>query len=200
MTQEIKPKYFRTRAVFRAWLEKNHAKKTELWLLFYKKHTGKACVSYPEAVEEALCFGWIDGKLKSIDGETHMQRFTPRKNGSTWSKVNKERVLNLISSGMMTDAGMLKVEDAMKTGWWAKAYSVSDKLDIPPAFANALKADPIALHNFNSLSASLRNMYVRHYAFAKMDATKENRLAKIIEHLRDNIKPGWWARKEKDDG
>ncbi len=103
--QITNPKHFKNRDELRKWLEKNHATKSELWLLFYKVKTGKKSVRYPEAVEEALCFGWIDGILKRIDDEKHAQRFTPRNPKSIWSKVNKERAKRMIDAGKMTDAG-----------------------------------------------------------------------------------------------
>ncbi|MCD4740842.1 bacteriocin-protection protein [archaeon] len=103
-------KYFRDRHCWRAWLEKNWNSKKELWVVFYKKHTGKQCVSYENAVEEALCFGWIDGTLKRIDDEKHAVRFTPRRAGSVWANSNKIRIKKLIKQGKMAEPGMKKVK------------------------------------------------------------------------------------------
>src|SRR4030042_3901104 len=123
--QITNPKHFKNRGEFRKWLEKNHAKKTELWILFYKVRTNKKSVRYAEAVEEALCFGWIDGILKRIDDEKHAQRFTPRNPKSIWSKVNKERAKRMINEGKMTNAGLIKIKDAKKSGWWQNAYTTT---------------------------------------------------------------------------
>jgi len=102
--QITNPKHFKSRTEFRKWLEKNHDKQKELWILFYKVHTNKKSLRYAEAVEESLCFGWIDGIVKRIDDEKHAQRYTPRNPKSIWSKVNKERAKRMIDAGKMTDA------------------------------------------------------------------------------------------------
>lgn len=97
--------YTRDRAAWRAWLGKHHAAATEAWLLCYKKHTGKPCVAYEDAVNEALCFGWIDGTVKRIDADRYMQRFTPRRRGSQWSATNVRRYWKLLRAGLVTKAG-----------------------------------------------------------------------------------------------
>lgn len=104
--------HFGHRNEWRAWLEENHATAQELWLVIYKKHTGKVGVTYEEAVEEALCFGWIDGVMKRLDAEKYALRFSPRKKGSVWSESNKRRVTKLIKQGRMTEAGLVKVKEA----------------------------------------------------------------------------------------
>jgi uncharacterized protein YdeI (YjbR/CyaY-like superfamily) len=112
------PQYFRNGAELRAWLQHNHAEATEVWVLMYKKHTGKPGVTLEEATEEALCFGWIDSVLRRIDDEKHALRFTPRKKGSNWSESNKKRVAKLIEQGRMTEAGLTKIDEAKQTGKW----------------------------------------------------------------------------------
>ena len=102
----FKEHYAKDRAAWRKWLEKNHAKEDGVWLIYYKKSSGKAAISYEESVEEALCFGWIDGTNKGIDEETYAGRFTPRRSKSPWSASNRERVARLIRDGRMTEAGM----------------------------------------------------------------------------------------------
>ena len=105
--------YAEDRAEWRAWLETNHTLETEIWLLFYKRHTGKPRVAYPDAVEEALCFGWIDSTIRRVDDATYAQRFTPRRPGSSWSELSKRRVARLVQEGRMTKAGLAKVDFAL---------------------------------------------------------------------------------------
>lgn len=189
---EVNPKYFKTRNSFRRWLSVNHDKKQELWLLFYKKHTGKPSIMYDEAVEEALCFGWIDGILKRIDDEKYKQRFSPRKSDSIWSKLNKQRSLNMIEQGKMTNAGLLKIDEAKKHGWWDKAYSLKQSHKLLPEFNKVLSLDPEAQKNFNSFSKSQRNQYAFWINLAKKKETKLKRIAIAIERLKQNKKPGWF--------
>jgi len=113
----LKPKvYARDREQWRAWLEKKHAGEREAWLVFFKKHVGKPCIGYAEAVEEAICFGWIDGLKKGIDGETYAFRFTPRKPGSKWSPLNTDRYHRMVEAGRMTPAGRAAYEAGKPLG------------------------------------------------------------------------------------
>ena len=105
--------YAKDRAEWQAWLETNHTLETEIWLLFYKRHTGKPRVAYPDAVEEALCFGWIDSTIRRVDDATYAQRFTPRRPGSSWSELNKRRVARLVQQGRMTKTGLAKADFAL---------------------------------------------------------------------------------------
>jgi uncharacterized protein YdeI (YjbR/CyaY-like superfamily) len=111
------------RVTWRDWLERHHIDKSEIWLVFLKKHVDEPCVTYDEAVEEALCFGWIDGVLRRIDDREHAVRFTPRKPGSVWSESNVVRVERLIAEGRMTEAGMALVRAAKESGAWDEAVS-----------------------------------------------------------------------------
>jgi uncharacterized protein YdeI (YjbR/CyaY-like superfamily) len=183
--------YFKNKQEWRKWLEENHSKATELWLVYFKKHTKMPSVSYAEAVEEALCFGWIDGIVKSIDAETYMQRFTPRKPKSTWSKVNKERCLKLIEEGKMTEAGLRLIEEAKKSGWWENAYQTSNqKVVLSDNFKVALKQNPKAESFFLSLTDGQKNQYIRYIESAKRKETKLRRIDKVIERLEKKMKPG----------
>jgi uncharacterized protein YdeI (YjbR/CyaY-like superfamily) len=105
---------------WRAWLEANHSVEKEVWLMFYKKHAATPCVTYEEATEEALCFGWIDSLMKRIDDEKRALRYTPRRKGSLWSERNKRLVARLIEQGRMTEAGLAKIEEAKQNGGWDK--------------------------------------------------------------------------------
>ena len=188
--QITNPKHFKNRNEFRKWLEKNHAKKSELWLLFYKVKTGKKSVRYPEAVEEALCFGWIDGILKRIDDEKHAQRFTPRNPKSIWSKVNKERAKRMIKEGKMTDAGLQKIKAAKKSGWWDKAYSFDVEKMMSAEMKKVLMSDKEAWKNFQNFSKGYQNTYIFWVNYAKREETKKKRIQIVLERAKRNEPPG----------
>jgi len=177
------------RGSWRAWLEKHHGVKKEIWLIFFKKHTGKACVSYPEAVEEALCFGWIDGILKRIDDKKHTVRFTPRKPRSRWSELNKTRVRRMIREGRMAKLGMDRVRDAKRSGEWQKTYE--READHPvPELERALADDPAARENFESFPPSARKMYRVWILDAKREETRLRRIREVVRRAALNQKPG----------
>src|SRR5512137_1551977 len=116
MVEITKRKSFKNRDAWRVWLEKNHTREKELWLVLYKKNSGKPTVSYDEAVEEALCFGWIDGVIQGIDEEKYATRFSPRRPKSIWSEANKKRVAKMIEQGRITDTGLAKIEEGKRSG------------------------------------------------------------------------------------
>src|SRR5512139_2793896 len=146
--------HFAHRDEWRAWLEANHATAAEVWLIHYKKHTGKPGPTYEEAVEEALCFGWIDGLLKPIDAEKYALRFSPRKKGSVWSETNKRRVAKLIKQGRMTEAGFAKIKEAKANGEWRAAARREDSANVPADLVQALNASQQARRNFDRLAPS----------------------------------------------
>ena len=119
-----------SRAAWRRWLEKHHAAKSEVWIAYYKKHTGKPCVSYEEAVEEALCFGWIDGQVRRLDDDSYAQRFTPRRSGSQWSTVNLRRFERLRAEGRVTAAGLCETLRLIEEGKAISADASKAMLDI----------------------------------------------------------------------
>ena len=147
----MKTVYCKNRDEWRAWLEQNHAIEKDIWLIYYKKYTKKETVFYSEAVDEALCFGWIDSIVKSIDDQTYMQRYSPRKAKSVWSLVNKNKVKRLLEEKKMTQAGMLTVKWAKESGEWEKAYSLKDILEMPIELEQALKSNQLAFDNFYKL-------------------------------------------------
>jgi uncharacterized protein YdeI (YjbR/CyaY-like superfamily) len=168
--------YAPDRAAWRAWLAAHGPTERELWLIFYKVHTGAPCVTYDEAVEEALCFGWIDGLIKRVDDDRYAQRFSPRKPGSNWSDLNKARVRKLVAAGRMTPAGLATVtfplDPAADTAAPRAAPALSDDL------LARLQADAAAWAAFNRLAPSHR----RRYAGWIMDAVKpETRLRRLEE-------------------
>ena len=178
------------REEWRAWLEKNHSTKGEIWLLFYKKYTRKPCVSYDDALDEALCFGWVDSIVKRVDDERYLRKFTPRRSGSVWSDVNKKRVERLIREGGMAEAGLAKVMDAKESGDWFKRRVRRKELVVPAFFEQELAANKKALENFNGLAPSYRRNMVGWVLSAKEEETRRKRLAEVIGVLERGEKLG----------
>ncbi|TAL69907.1 MAG: hypothetical protein EPN82_04625 [Bacteroidetes bacterium] len=178
---EITKTYYpKTRNEWRKWLEKNHKKEKEIWLVFYKKHTGKPRVSYDDAVEEALCFGWIDSTVKRIDDEKYCQKFTPRNQKSGWSELNIMRVNKLNKEGKMTDAGMEKFKPENKN---SQRIDNSDDKNIPSFILSVLKKNPTAYNSFKQLAPSHKKNYLRWIMEAKKVETKQRRLEKAMKML-----------------
>jgi uncharacterized protein YdeI (YjbR/CyaY-like superfamily) len=179
---EITKTYYpKKRSDWRKWLEKNHKKEKEIWLFFYKKHTGKQRISYGDAVEEALCFGWIDSTVKRIDEEKYCQKFSPRNNNSVWSELNIKRVKKLIKEGKMTDAGMVKFKsDNIIT---PTRLINTDEKDIPSFILDALKKSPSALEKFQKIAPSHKRNYLRWITEAKREETRQRRLAQAVKML-----------------
>ena len=175
-------------------MEKHHDNKKEIWLIFYKKQTGKQSISYDDVVEEAICFGWIDGIRKKIDDERFAHRFTPRKINSIWSDINKKRAEKMIKAGKMIEAGLTKIEAAKKNGKWFATYGSKKKLDIPPDLKDALIKNNKAMDNFNKFANTYRNVYIRWFNRAKTEKTRKNRIDMIIKLAEQNEKEMW--RKE----
>ncbi len=190
MVSEGAPKSFESRDAWRAWLAKNHGSAKELWLVFHKKHTGKAGLAYDEAVEEALCFGWIDGILKRIHDEKHMTRFCPRRANSIWSERNKDRVRRMIGAGRMTEAGLAKVREAKKNGQWDKAAQREDTSIVPAELAGALAKDERARLNFEKLAPSYRRQFIYWVGAAKRQETRRKRVAEAVRMIRENKRLG----------
>ncbi len=180
----------RNREEWRNWLEKNQARKTEVWLVFLKQHTEKPNVSYNDAVEEALCFGWIDGVKRSIDEDRYMHRFTPRKADSKWSKLNKERALRMRRAGQMAPAGEKSVKLAKRNGKWAEPVSASTSFSMPPELQARLKKHKKAATFFASLAPSYQRQYIAWIATAKRSETKERRLDEAVGLLSRGEKLG----------
>lgn len=178
------------RAGWRAWLHKNHRKSDEVWLVLYKKHTGKQSVSYRESVEEALCFGWIDGKKRSIDDERYAYRFTPRKPGSKWSPLNIELATRLQREGRMTKAGLAAFEAREAYDEETLKQLAASEVALTPALERAIRKNKRAWKNFNDLAPGYRKRYVRWLLDAKREATRERRLVEAIRLLENNEKLG----------
>jgi len=174
---------------WRSWLEENHEERKEIWLVFYKKHTKKPTLPYDDAVEEALCFGWIDGLVKRVDEEKYVQRFTPRKMRSIWSESNKERVGKMLKEGRMTEAGMVKVAAAKRSGEWYKAVGPEEPV-MPPKLEAALEENEKARTNFYNFAPSYRKQYIWWIETAKREETRERRIREVVKRAEQNRKPG----------
>ena len=182
--------YASSREQWHSWLSENHARTDEVWLVFYKKHTGKPSVSYPDSVAEALCFGWIDGKKKSIDEKRYAYRFTPRRAGSKWSPRNVELAQQLIHEGRMTTAGLEAFEHRVSYDQDLLRAIESDGIPLQPEIENRLKANEKAWDNFNRLAPGYRKQYVGWLQNAKRPETREKRIREAISLLEKNEKPG----------
>lgn len=178
----------RTRKEWRAWLARNHNKSTGVWLVFPKKASGLPSVSYNDAVEEALCFGWIDGLMNPIDKTFYRQRFTPRKAKSTWAQSNKIRVERLIEAGLMTPAGLAAIEAAKLNGSWDKLSAV-ESLTVPPELKQALDANARARKHWPEFTDSQRKQFLYRLASAKRDETRQKRIAQIVSMSAKKLTP-----------
>lgn len=183
---ELKKVQPKSRAAWRTWLEKHHATSPGVWLVFAKKHSGIATISYEDAVREALCFGWIDSLVKSIDDRYHMQTFTPRKPKSAWSTTNKARLSKLMKEGVMAPAGLAAVAQAKKSGSW-NTYASVDALTIPPELQRAFDANPNAKKNWPTYSASAQRSFLHMVNGAKRPETREKRVARVIELVASKV-------------
>ncbi len=187
---ENKDFFFKNRQEWRKWLEKNHDKNDGIWVVYYKKHTKKESLSYNEAVEEALCFGWIDSQIKSVDSECYKQKYTPRRKDSVWSLVNKKRVEKMIKEGKMTEYGLKLIEEAKKNGKWDMAYGSRVQQEVPEDLIKALKKKKKAYENFMKFAPSHQTTYIYWLNSAKREETRKKRIEKIIEFSEKNTKPG----------
>jgi uncharacterized protein YdeI (YjbR/CyaY-like superfamily) len=178
----------KSREAWRAWLEKHHASSTGVWLVYAKKHAGIPSLTYNDAVEEALCFGWIDSKINPIDDVFYMQVFTPRKSNSLWSALNKARVKRLLAAGLMSPAGLVVVKAAKDSGTW-NARDHVEELTIPPDLEHAIKANPDASRNWASYTASRRKGVLYRLAGAKRPETRARYLQDIITNMARNLSP-----------
>jgi uncharacterized protein YdeI (YjbR/CyaY-like superfamily) len=186
----MKQLHFKNREKWRNWLSQNHAAENELWLIFYKKATGQPCIAYGASVEEALCFGWIDSIIKKIDDAKYARKFTPRKNESNWSELNRKRANKMIKEKRMTEAGLSKIQIAKKTKRWDRNTKPKTDFGISPEFANALDKNPQAKENFENLALTYRKQYIGWINVAKKSETKKQRIAESIALLQKGEKLG----------
>jgi uncharacterized protein YdeI (YjbR/CyaY-like superfamily) len=173
---------------WRSWLKRNHSKEKEAWLIFYKKQVSEGKMSYLEALDEALCFGWIDGRLKRIDDERHMIRFSPRRERSIWSDRNVRRVRELMEEGRMTLAGLAKIDNKTLNRPTPENGQPRPRFRISPEMRKRLMTNEKAWKNYCNLAPSSKEQYAYWLTSAKRPETKEKRLKKAIGLLRRNKK------------
>ncbi|HEX5468131.1 MAG TPA: YdeI/OmpD-associated family protein [Gaiellaceae bacterium] len=177
--------FFATAGELEAWLDERHDEVDGIWLKLAKKGSGIESVSYLEAVESALCFGWIDGQARGLDEQHYMQRFTPRRARSKWSKRNRGKAERLIAEGRMRPAGLAEVERARADGRWDDAYDSAATATVPDDFRVALDAEPEARAFFDTLSSSKRYSFLYRIADAKRPETRAKRIAEYVALLRE---------------
>ncbi len=186
----------RTRAEWRAWLVVNHATNTGVWLVYFKKGSGEPQLPYPEQVEEALCFGWVDSKPNKLDDKRTMLYFAPRKTGSGWARTNKERVKRLIADGLMTPAGQAKIDAAKKDGSWTMLDAV-ERMEMPPDLAAALNANSKAKAHFDAFPPGVRKGIFQWITLAKRPETRAKRVAVTVTPAAKNIRANQYRKPDE---
>ena len=174
---------FETPAAFERWLAKEHRRATVVWIKHAKKETGIASITWSEAVDVALCYGWIDGQSKSLGNGHFVQRYTPRRESSIWSKLNRERVARLIDAGRMQSAGLAEIDRAKADGRWDAAYDSPKTAGVPDDLARALAKRPAAKAAFATLDATNRYAILHRLMTAKQPETRARRLATFVDML-----------------
>jgi uncharacterized protein YdeI (YjbR/CyaY-like superfamily) len=170
------------------WFEANHTSESELWVKIFKKQSAVTSVTWDEVVIEALCWGWIDGVKKSLDEQAYLQRITPRKARSSWSKRNRAHVERLIDEGRMQEPGLVHVRAAQADGRWENAYAVSE-MTVPEDFLTALESEPKAKSFFDTLNKASRFVIACGLLSAKKPETRQRRFAKYLTMLANEEKP-----------
>jgi uncharacterized protein YdeI (YjbR/CyaY-like superfamily) len=183
-----------SRSEWRQWLAANHLRTTGVWLIAYKKATGKPRFEYDDAVEEALCFGWIDSKPNKLDAERTLLWFAPRKPGSGWSRPNKFRVDRMLNAGLMAEAGLRKLELAKSDGSWEKLDAIED-LTIPDDLAGALNTYPSAAQNFGAFPRSAKRGILEWVSTAKTATTRTKRIDETSRLASKNERANQWRPK-----
>ena len=188
-----KPRLFKTRRAWHDWLAKNHGRAAEIWLAYYKKGSGKTSVTYPEALDEALCFGWIDSVIHRLDDERYAQRYTPRNPKSAWSAANKARVARLIAEGRMAEPGLAKIETAKRNGSWDRLTEVERigrDTGPPPDLLEALARRPGAQAAFDARPPSEKRIWCYWILSAKKPETRARRVVETVARVLAGRRPG----------
>jgi uncharacterized protein YdeI (YjbR/CyaY-like superfamily) len=196
VTKQAKPRFEATletvyaadRQAWRIWLEQNHRRSAGVWLVYYKVGSGKPSIRYPEAVKEALCFGWIDSKVKSLDAERYQQIFTPRQPKSVWSKLNKQYIEELSAQGLIAEAGLAKIVAAQQDGSWTSLDAV-EALLVPADLAEALAACPLAEQHFAAFGNTAKKLVLTWINSAKRPTTRQQRIEKTVAAAAQNKSP-----------
>lgn len=185
---QLETVYASNRQIWREWLVQNSQTVPGIWLVYYKVKSGKPSVQYSEAVKEALCFGWIDSKVKSLDQERYQQIFTPRKPKSVWSKLNKQYVEELTDQGLMTKLGLEKIEIAQQNGSW-NALDAIEALIIPPDLQQALEVNEVAYGYFQAFNNSTKKIILTWIDGAKRLETRQKRIEQTVIASATNCNP-----------
>lgn len=191
-TESIQPKSI---LEWNQWLERNHSRANGIWLITFKQATGRPRIFYDDAVESALCFGWIDSKPRTLDAERSMLWFSPRKKGSAWSKRNKERVEKLVAANRLHEAGLAKIEEAKQDGSWIKLDSV-EALEIPSDLRKAFKSNLSSNSNFDAFPRSTKRAILEWIGNAKTEATRAKRVSETASLAAENIRANQWTKKK----
>ena len=179
---------FKSAKAWEAWLERNHATAPGVWITLAKKGSGIPSVTYMEAVDVGLCYGWIDSQSKSLDDRQYVQRFTPRRAKSPWSKINRAKAEEFIAQGKMRPAGMREVEEARADGRWKSAYDGQRTIKVPPDLNNMLDKNPKARKFFATLDSRNRYAVLHRIQQAKKPETRASRIEKFVTMLNDGQK------------
>ena len=180
-----KVRSFRDVASFYTWLGKNHDRESEIWIKIHKAGAGLPSITPKEAIDVALCWGWIDAIRKSFDANSYLQRYTPRRPTSIWSKINVENVERLVAGGRMTEHGLREVEAAKKDGRWERAYAGGREMELPEDLAARIDADPSAKATYATLSAQNRYALAFRLHNLKTAAARERKVGEFVEMLRE---------------
>jgi uncharacterized protein YdeI (YjbR/CyaY-like superfamily) len=175
--------HFRDKTEWRSWLDSNHANVEGVWLKFGKKNSGLVSINYAEALEVALCYGWIDGQSKGLDDQSWLQKFTPRGKRSIWSKVNREKSEALMDAGLMHQAGLAAIEAAKQDGRWERAYDSASRATVPDDLQEALNANKAAKKFFETLTGQNRYSILHRIQTAIKPETRARRIAQFVEML-----------------
>lgn len=184
----------KSRAAWRQWLQRHHERDEGVWLVSYKKATGKPRVEYGDSVEEALCFGWVDSKVNKLDEERSMLWFAPRKPRTGWSAPNKERVARMLAAGLMHPAGLAKVEQAQTDGSWSSLDGV-EALEVPADLRKALASYPNATAHFDAFPRSVKRGILEWILTARKPETRARRVEDTARLAQDNVRANQWRPK-----
>lgn len=193
MTADYPTLTFKSQKAFTAWLAKQHSSSDGIWIKIAKKASGIPSVTYAEAVEVALCYGWIDGQMKRVDDDFFVQKFTPRRERSKWSKVNIGKVEKLIAAGKMQPAGLAEIDRAKADGRWEAAYDSAKTATVPHDLVEALDREPAAREEFAKLKSSERYSILYSLQDAKRPETRARRITKFVDMLASGEKPPGWS-------
>jgi len=182
--------YITSRKEWRSWLRNHHQNFSEVWLIFYKKHTSKPTLDYESSVEQALCFGWIDSIIKNLDEEKYVRKFTPRNPHSNWSEINKKRANKMIRENQMTKFGMEKILSAKESETWNMSSRQDVSLVLPEKFKETLSNNLKAKDFFEQLAPSYKKQYIGWISAAKQQKTRNKRIKKAIDLLNKKEKLG----------